>query len=53
VAPTAKVDQKKIFKALAEIIEALKDNNPELALRLNLQAVQAINNVNNPTELED
>ena len=53
VMPTVKVDQKKIFKNLAEIIESLKDNNPEIALRLNLQAVQAINNVSSPSELED
>lgn len=36
VIPTVKVDQKKIFKVIAELIEALKDNHPEISLRFNL-----------------
>jgi len=43
--PSVKVDQKRIYKAIAELILTLQGNYPELALRLNLQAVQAINNV--------
>lgn len=34
--PTIKVDQKRIFKAISELIMTLQGNYPELALRLNL-----------------
>ena len=45
--------QLKIFKILAEIINVLQAQFPEQALRLNLQAAQAINNLSSVTELED
>lgn len=38
---------------MAEIINALQSQYPEQALRLNLQAAQAINNLSQVTELED
>lgn len=47
------VNQVKIFKNLSEIINALQPQYPEMALRLNLQAAQAINNLASVTELED
>ena len=51
--PTVQATQAKIFKNLAEMINALQAHYPEQALRLNLQAAQAINNLTQVTELED
>ena len=51
--PTVQASQVRIFKNLAEIINALQSQFPEQALRLNLQAAQAINNLSQVTELED
>jgi vacuolar protein sorting-associated protein 35 len=51
--PSVKVTQKKIFMIITELISALQSDYPELALRLNLQAVQAVNNIRSVSELED
>ena len=38
---------------ITELISALQGDYPELALKLNLQAVQAVNNIRSVSELED
>ena len=53
MAPTVKVDQNKIYKLIAELINVLQPHYPELSLRLHLQAVQSINMLQSVTELED
>ena len=52
-APTVQASQPKIFKNLSELIGALQSSQPDLTLRLNLQAAQAINNLRQVTGLED
>ena len=37
--PTLKVTQKKIFMTITELIGALQSDYPDMALKLNLQAV--------------
>ena len=51
--PSVKANQKKIFMIITELIAALQGDYPELALRLNLQAVQAVNNIRSVGDLED
>ena len=51
--PNVKANQKKIFMIITELISALQGDYPELALKLNLQAVQAVNNIRSVSELED
>ena len=52
-APTVQVTQARIFKDLSVMINALQSQHPEQALRLNLQACQAINNLSEVSALED
>jgi vacuolar protein sorting-associated protein 35 len=51
--PSVKVTQKKIFMNITELIGALQSDYPDMALKLNLQAVQAVNNISSVSELED
>lgn len=48
-----KVDQVKLFKCIAELINHVKGNYPELSLRLFLQGAEAINRLPNYQELEE
>ena len=48
-----KVDQLKIFKCVSELINHLKAQYPEMALRLYLQGAQAINKLPNYQDLEE
>lgn len=52
---SAKCTQKKIFKTIIDLLNLIQATYPELTLRLNLQAVQAVNNLNQneQQELED
>ena len=52
-APTVQVNQLRIFKDLSVMINTLQSQHPEQALRLNLQACQAINNLSEVSALED
>ena len=38
---------------ITELIGALQSDYPDMALKLNLQAVQAVNNISSVSELED
>lgn len=49
----AQVTQKRVFKLFTELLALIQSSYPELALRLNLQAVQAINNLKVNTDLEE
>ena len=51
--PTVQVNQLRIFKDLSVMINTLQSQHPEQALRLNLQACQAINNLSEVSALED
>ena len=51
--PSVKVTQKKIFMNITELVGALQSDYPDMALKLNLQAVQAVNNISSVSELED
>ena len=42
-----------MFKLIGELLALISATYPELTLRLNLQAVQAVNNLNNTVDLED
>jgi len=48
-----KVDQIKLFKCVGEILNQLKSQYPELALRLYLQTAEAINRIPNFSDLEE
>ena len=48
-----KVTQKRLFKLIAELLALIQSSYPEVTLRLNLQAVQAINNLTIQTDLEE
>lgn len=47
------VTQKRLFKLITELLAQIQSSFPELALRLNLQAVQAINNLSLNSDLEE
>lgn len=47
------MNQKRLFKLITELLQMIHSQFPELTLRLNLQAVQAINNLMNSLDLED
>ena len=51
--PTTKVNQKRLFKLIAELLVLIQSSYPEMTLRLNLQAVQSINNLTTNIDLED
>mmetsp|Transcript_21353 Transcript_21353/g.33034 ORF Transcript_21353/g.33034 Transcript_21353/m.33034 type:complete len:153 (+) Transcript_21353:1456-1914(+) len=48
-----KADQMKIFKTLNEVVLTLQEQQPELAMKLYLQACQAINRLQNFHHLEE
>ena len=48
-----KCDQKKIYKMVSEVCEKLQGMKPELAMKLYLQAAQAINRSQEYSALEE